>query len=69
LQTANLSFIQRKKTESLLLASKKFGVNINAAKTKYNFMSCQQNAGKNGNMKIVPKSYEYIANWRGTVTN
>jgi hypothetical protein len=62
-------FPTEKNTESLLLASKKFGVDINAEKTKYNFMSCEQNAEKNGNMKIVPKSYEYIANWRGTVTN
>ena len=58
-----------KNIESLLLVSKKFGLDMNAEKTLYNFISHQQNAGKNGNMKIVPKSYEYIANWRGTVTN
>lgn len=31
---------------------------MNTEITKYNLMSRQQQAGKNGNMKIVLKSYE-----------
>jgi hypothetical protein len=62
-------FPTEKNTESLILASKTFGLDMKAEKTKYNFLFRKQNAGKNVKMKLVTKSYEYIANWRGTVTN
>jgi len=39
-------FPTEKNTESLLLASEKFGLDMNAEKAKYNFMSRQQNARK-----------------------
>ena len=37
-------------TEALLVASKDIGLEVNAEKTKYAFMSCEQNAGQNHNI-------------------
>jgi hypothetical protein len=41
----NISII-KKHTEALLDASKKVGLEVNADKTKYNFMSCHQTTGQ-----------------------
>jgi hypothetical protein len=40
----------RKNTEALLIASMEIGLEVNADKTKYMFMSRDQNAGQNGNL-------------------
>jgi hypothetical protein len=39
-------------TESLVIASKEIGLEVNADKTKYMFMSQDQNAGRTHNIKI-----------------
>jgi hypothetical protein len=39
-------------TESLLVASKEIGLEVNSDNTKYMFMSRDQNAGQNQNIKI-----------------
>jgi hypothetical protein len=50
----------RKNTEALLLASKEIGLEVNAEKTKYMVMSRDQNAGQNGNVKLVNKFFETV---------
>jgi len=37
-------------TEALLVASKDIDLEVNVEKTKYMFMSCEQNAGQNHNI-------------------
>jgi len=43
-------------TEVLLVASKDTGLEVNAEKTKYIFMSCEQNSGQNHNIMTGNKS-------------
>ena len=47
----------RKNTDSLLIASKEIGLEVNAEKTKYVYMVMyrDQNAGRNGNIQIGNK--------------
>jgi hypothetical protein len=45
-------------TGILLETSKEDGLQANAEKTKYMFMSCHQNAGQNHNIKTGNKSFE-----------
>ena len=40
------------------MASKEVGVEMNAEKTKYVFLSCEQNGGQICNIKISNKSFE-----------
>ena len=42
----------KKNTESLVVASKEIGVEVNADKTKYMAMSQDQNAGPSHNIKM-----------------
>jgi hypothetical protein len=48
----------KKNTEALLVASKEFGLEVNAEKSKYMVMSRDQNAGQNYNTKVDNKSFE-----------
>jgi hypothetical protein len=60
----------KKNTETLIDASKEVGLEVNAEKTKYMFMSRHQNAGQNHNIKI--RSFENVAQCKHfgtTVTN
>ena len=42
----------KEKAEALIVANKEFGLEVNADKTKYMFMSRNQNAGRSHNIKI-----------------
>ena len=54
----------RKNTETLLIASKKKGLEVNAEKTKYMVMSRDQNAEQNGNIQIANKSFETVEQFK-----
>jgi hypothetical protein len=54
----------RKNTEALLIASKETGLEVNAEKTKYMFMSRDQNAGQNGNIQIGNKLFETVEQFK-----
>ena len=49
-----------KKTETLLLASKESGLEVNSDKTKYMVLSQDQNAGRSHNMKTDRSSFERV---------
>jgi hypothetical protein len=53
--------IVKKNTEALLHASKEVGLEVNAEKTKYMFMSRHQTAGQNHSIKVGNKSFENVA--------
>lgn len=46
------------------MASKEVGIEMNAEKTKYMFVSCEQNGGQIGNIKIGNKSFERVATFK-----
>ena len=50
----------RKNTETLIVAAKELGLEVNADKTKYMVMSRDQNAGQNHNIKSDNKSFESV---------
>jgi hypothetical protein len=53
-------------------ASKEVGLEVNAEKTKYMFLSRRQNAGQNRDVKITNRSLESVAQFKylgTTVTN
>jgi hypothetical protein len=51
----------KKNTETLIDASKVFGLEVNAEKTKYMLLSRHENAGKNYDIKIVNITFENMA--------
>jgi len=62
----------KERTGSLIAASKEFGLEVNADKTKYMVMSRDQNAGQSHNMKIDYSSVERVEEFRylgKTLTN
>ncbi|KAJ4448478.1 hypothetical protein ANN_10494 [Periplaneta americana] len=62
----------RENTEILLEASKAIGLEVNPEKTKYMFMSRDQNIVRNGNIKIGDLSFEEMEKFKyigATVTN
>jgi hypothetical protein len=62
----------KKNTETLIDASKEVGLEINAEKTKYMFLSCHQNVGQNRDIKIANRSFENVSQFKylgTTVTN
>ena len=50
----------KKKSESLLVASKEIGLEVNSDKTKYMVMSRDHNAGWSHNIKIDNGSFEMV---------
>jgi len=44
----------------LLVAGKEVGLKVNADKSKYLFMSCEQDMGQNWNIKIGNYSFENV---------
>jgi hypothetical protein len=54
----------KKSTEVSLDASKEVGVEVNPEKTKYMLMSPCQKAGQKHGIKIVNRSFEYVAKFR-----
>jgi len=48
----------KKNKEALLVGSKEIGLEVNADKTKYMFMSGDQNAGRSHNIKTDNSSFE-----------
>jgi hypothetical protein len=62
----------KKNTQTLIDTSKKAGLEANAEKTKFIFLSRHQNAGQNHYIKIANRSFENVAQFkylRTTVTN
>ena len=62
----------KENTETLLLASKESGLEVNADKTKYMVMSGDQNAGQSHSMKTDNSSFERVEEFRylgTTLTN
>jgi hypothetical protein len=53
----------KENTEALIDSSKEAGLELNTNKTKYMFLSCQQNAGKTHNVKITTRSFENVTNF------
>jgi sorting nexin-29 len=54
----------KKNTEALVVTSKETGLDVNAEQTKYMFMSRDQNAGQNHNMKIDNKDLERVEQFK-----
>jgi hypothetical protein len=54
----------KKNTEDLLIASKEIGLEVNAEKTNYMFMSRDQNAGQNHNIRVDNKSFERVEHFK-----
>jgi hypothetical protein len=62
----------KENTESLLEASNRDGLEINAGKTKYMIMSCHPNSGQNQNIRIANELFEKVAKFKylgTTLTN
>jgi len=51
----------KENAEALVVAAKKIGLEVNAAKTKYMVMSRDQNAGRTHSMKIDNSSFERMS--------
>jgi hypothetical protein len=56
--------ITNKNTEALIDASKEVGLEVNPEKTKYMLMSRSQKIGQRRSIKIVNRSFEYVATFR-----
>jgi hypothetical protein len=62
----------RKNTDSLVIASKEIGLEVNTEKTKCMVMSRDQNAGENGYIQIGNESFETVEQFKylgTTLTN
>jgi len=57
-----------KKNKAALVASKEIGLRVNADKTKYMIMSCEENAGKNHNTETGNKSFERVEHFQCLAT-
>jgi hypothetical protein len=54
----------KKNTESLIVASKEIGIEINVDKTKYVLLSRHQNVGQNQDIKISNRSFENVPQFK-----
>jgi len=54
----------KENAESLVVASKKIGLEVNADKTKYMVMSRDQNSGRSNSMKIDNSSFERVEEFK-----
>jgi hypothetical protein len=54
----------KKNTEALLYTSREVGLEINAKKIKYMFMSCRWNVGQNHNTKTGSKFFENVVKFK-----
>jgi hypothetical protein len=62
----------KKNTETLIDASKEFGLGVNAEKTKYMLLSSHQNGEQNHDIEIANRCFENVPQFkylRVTVTN
>jgi hypothetical protein len=62
----------KENTETLFVASREGGLEINAEKTKYMIMSRHQNSGQNQNTMIANESFENVEKFKylgTTLTN
>jgi hypothetical protein len=62
----------KKNTETLIVASKEIGLEVNAEKTKYMLMSRNQNAVQDNNIKLDNQSFERVEHFKylgTTLTN
>jgi hypothetical protein len=62
----------KKNTETLIVACKEVGLEINVEKNKYMLLSCHQNAGQNWYTKIANSSFGNVSQFKylgTTVTN
>jgi hypothetical protein len=53
-----------KNTETLIDASKEVGLEVHLEKTKYMFLSCDQNAEQHWDMKIGNRSFENVSQFK-----
>ena len=63
LQSQN-THIVKKNTEVLLVTSQETGLEVNAEKIKYVFMSCVQTAGPRHNVQVGRKIFECVAEFK-----
>jgi len=56
--------LEKGKAEALIVASKEIGLEINADKTKYKFMSRDQNACRSQNLKTDNSSFERVEEFK-----
>jgi hypothetical protein len=54
----------KKNTETLIVASKEIGVEVNVEKTKHLLLSRQQNVGQNRDIKIANRSFENLPQFK-----
>jgi hypothetical protein len=54
----------KKNTQTLINASKEVGLEVNTEKTKYIFLSRQQNAGQNPDIKLGNRCFENVQHFR-----
>jgi ribosomal protein S2 len=62
----------RKTTRTVIDASKEAGLEVNTENTKYMLLSRHQNAGRNHDISIAKRCFEYVADFRylgTTITN
>jgi len=54
----------KKNAETLIVARKEIGLEVNSDKTKYMVMSRDQNAGRSHNMKTDNRSFETVEEFK-----
>jgi hypothetical protein len=56
-----ITYITKKTTEALIVASKEIDLEVTAKNTKYIFRTRDQNSGQNQSIKMIKKSF---AKWK-----